>query len=85
MVYVDELREHDTPLRFKIWCHMTADSLGELHEMAEKIGMRREWFQLSRKGVPHYDLPAEKRDLALLYGAVEEHSRARVRRVRANA
>ncbi len=82
MVYVDELREHDTPLQFKIWCHMTADTDAELHDMADRIGMKREWFQISRKGVPHYDLTLQGRELAVRLGAIEEHSRARVRRVR---
>jgi hypothetical protein len=47
MVYVDELvvwahAKH----RFKRGsCHLTADSEEELHALAQKIGLRREWFQ----------------------------------------
>jgi hypothetical protein len=81
-VYVDELREHDTKLKWKIWCHMTADSDEELHEMADKIGHKREWFQPHPKG-NHYDLTPSRRALAVKYGAIEEHSRDRVRRIRA--
>ena len=80
-VYVDELREYDTKLKWKTWCHMTADTLEELHAMADKIGMKREWFQ--NKRTPHYDLTPGKRKLAVKHGAIEEHSRARIRRIRA--
>lgn len=52
-------------------CHMSADTLDELHEMADKIGLRREWFQISNSGLPHYDISLGKKKLALKYGAVE--------------
>ena len=55
-------------------CHMLADSLDELHAMADRIGMKRKWFQ--NKGVPHYDLSKSKRELAVRYGAVELGDRA---------
>lgn len=42
MVYVDDLI---TCGKKGAWCHMVADSLEELHEMADKIGLKREWFQ----------------------------------------
>lgn len=48
---------------------MFADSLEELHEFAEKIGMKKAWFQ--DKKLPHYDLTAKRRQLALSLGAVE--------------
>lgn len=53
----------------KRYCHMTADSLEELHQFAELIGVKRCWFERSRRGVPHYDLSEEKRILALEMGA----------------
>jgi hypothetical protein len=52
-----------------IMCHMLADSLDELHEMADRIGVQRKWFQA--KNVPHYDICKSKRALAVKYGAVE--------------
>lgn len=53
------------------WCHMTCDGdLDELHEMAEKIGMQRSWFQ-NKGSIPHYDLVASKRFLAIRNGAIE--------------
>lgn len=53
-------------------CHMTADSLDELHGMAELIGMQRRWFQIPPKAShPHYDIPEDKRLHAISLGAVE--------------
>jgi hypothetical protein len=51
-------------------CHMVADSLDELHAMAERIGVKRRWFQ-SRVSLPHYDICKSKRALAVKYGAKE--------------
>lgn len=65
-VYVDRC---ENPFHGMLMCHMLADSLKELHEMADKIGMRREWFQ--PKSTPHYDLCQTRRKLAVLHGAIE--------------
>lgn len=65
-VYID--REAN-PFGRMIMCHMLADTEAELHAMAERIGMRREWYQ--PKSTPHYDLSKAKRALALKFGAVE--------------
>lgn len=58
-----------------VWCHLFSDSLdpAELHEMAEKIGMRRSWFQHrpQRPWHDHYDVTKSKRALAVAAGAVE--------------
>ena len=40
-VYVDSA---NIPYRNMVMCHLIADTLPELHEMAFKIGMKREWF-----------------------------------------
>lgn len=68
MVYVDDLI---WPWRGKLWCHMTADTLDELHHMAQNIGLKREWFQ-DHPRHPHYDLVRSKRDKALALGATEK-------------
>lgn len=81
-VYVDEL--HRWPTRIRCFregsCHMTADTLEELHAMAERIGLRRAWFQDGR--VPHYDLTPRRREAALAAGAefmsAKEQARRRV-------
>lgn len=62
------------------WCHMTADSLDELHAMAEQIGMKREWFQ-PHATFPHYDLVPSRRARAVALGAIEEGLLAGVHRM----
>lgn len=66
-VYVDPLIRHGSGL----WCHMATDGPAEeLHEMAERIGLRRQWFQAHPR-MDHYDLRASVRKKALAAGAVE--------------
>jgi len=73
-VYVDTARH---PFRGYIMCHMIADTLEELHLMADKIGMERRWFQAPPKAShPHYDIPENKRAKALAFGAKEVCQRA---------
>lgn len=50
-----------------ICCHMIADTLPELHAMAELIGLKRDWFQPLSS--PHYDVSLERKRLAVLAGA----------------
>lgn len=52
-------------------CHMVADSIEELHEMADQIGINRKWFQNKNKRHPHYDISKSKRGLAVRHGAIE--------------
>lgn len=52
-----------------IMCHMMADSLEELHAMADKIGMRRAWYQ--PLSTPHYDISKSRRAMAIKQGAIE--------------
>lgn len=65
-VYVDGAQNN---FRRMIMCHMFADTIAELHAMADQIGMRREWFQLF--SFPHYDLAKGRRAVAVKYGAIE--------------
>jgi hypothetical protein len=54
--------------------HLVSDcSLEELHEFAESLGLKREWFQA--KSIPHYDLTGEVYELALRCGATLVSSR----------
>lgn len=66
MIYVGHERIRYKDMRMS---HMVADTLEELHGMAEKLGLRSTWFQVSRLGIPHYDLCESKRSIAITYGA----------------
>ena len=58
--------------RGKYWCHLTADTLIELHEFAQKLGLGLPSFQRPPKTpYPHYDLTEGKRAKALKLGAIE--------------
>jgi hypothetical protein len=48
---------------------MLADTLPELHAMADQIGIKRKWFQDG--SFPHYDICKSKKKAALEYGAIE--------------
>ena len=62
-VYVDDMR---APYRRMIMCHMIADTEDELHDMADRIGVARRWYQGD-----HYDICLSKRALAVRFGARE--------------
>lgn len=62
-VFVDNMR---APFGRMIMCHMVSRDLDELHEMADRIGVKRKWFQGD-----HYDISLTKRRLAVEHGAKE--------------
>lgn len=72
MIYVGTI---EWPYRHMIMFHMASDSQDpeELHQMADKLGIRRKWFQ--NKGTdsltPHYDICKSKKVAALKLGATE--------------
>jgi hypothetical protein len=73
-VYVDEVRDYTTVARLKglrwtHWAHLTADTKEELHAFAQRLGLRRSWFQ-DHPTRWHYDITPNKRDQALQLGAV---------------
>lgn len=74
--YVDDVRH---PFGKMIMCHLWADTLEELLEMVDKIGVQRKWIQ----GHPtlsfgkhrnaswvHFDIALSKKALAIANGAV---------------
>lgn len=65
-VYVDNVK---VEWRGRLWCHLVADSIEELHDFARKLGMRREWFQHAAS-YPHYDITITSRIRALNLGAL---------------
>lgn len=76
-VYVDPIFHQLGPRGQTDWCHMVADTEGELHEMADRIGLRREWYHRH-----HYNLTPESRTLAISLGAVEATTRECARKRR---
>lgn len=69
MTYVDQLRNWGW--RLGPSCHLVASSPEELDAFAALLGMKPAWRQTSRGGVPHYDLTAKRRLLAVRLGAQE--------------
>ena len=53
-----------------IMSHMAADTLEELHQMAESIGVAKRHFQ-NKKGKPHYDICKQNKQKAIVLGAIE--------------
>lgn len=87
MVYVDEVRTYPVEMiqpaarrHGRDWCHLTADSIDELHAFAYRLGLRRRYFQPRSR--PHYDLVPARRWRAVALGAKQETSRERRRRER---
>lgn len=70
-VYVDDSR---IAWRDKHWSHLQADSLDELHAFAEKLGLKRSWFQHheGRPELDHYDVTESMRKKAIDLGAIPE-------------
>jgi hypothetical protein len=83
-VYVDELLVYPgaKPPFDKGSCHLTADTLKELHIFAELVGLKRSWFQ-DHKLCPHYDLTPRRRAKAVELGATQEGALEGARRRRA--
>ena len=67
VVYVDNAQ---IPYGRMKMCHMVADTPDELHAMADRIGVKRKWYQWPTSA-PHYDICLEKRKLAVENGARE--------------
>ncbi|MEM9711766.1 MAG: DUF4031 domain-containing protein [Actinomycetota bacterium] len=67
------------PWRDQRWAHLVSDdSLDELHDFAERLGVRRFSFQGD-----HYDVPAHVRTRAIGLGAEPVDSRSLLRRLKA--
>lgn len=66
-VYIDNARIKYGRM---VMCHMIADTLEELHKMADKIGVKRKWFQ-GAPHFPHYDICLSMKELAIKHGAKE--------------
>ena len=73
-VYVDSAKNPYGRMRMS---HMVADSVAELLEMADRIGLDRRHFQASSH--PHFDVSQEYRAKAVHSGAVEVDRKGLVR------
>ena len=67
MVYVGR---NEYPYGRMKMSHMMADTIEELHNMANAIGVDRKHFQ-NKKDKPHYDVCKQKKQIAIRYGAIE--------------
>lgn len=63
------------------WCHLTADTLSELHEFAGRLGLKQSWFQ-NHDLIPHYDITETKRQKAIALGAIPISTSEAGKRVR---
>jgi hypothetical protein len=66
-VYVDDAQ---ISWRGRRWSHLVADEPDELHRVAARLGLRREWAQ-ERGRTLHYDVPDEVRARAIDLGLAE--------------
>ncbi len=73
-IYVDDWRQQARVGRLNArWSHLMAgpeDDLAELHELAQRIGLQRRWFQNKPWPRQHYDVTDSKRAQAIAAGAV---------------
>ena len=68
MIYVDNM---NAKFGRMIMCHLLSDeSVEELLSFADKLGMKREWFQ-SKASFPHYDVSLSIKKKAVELGAKE--------------
>lgn len=51
--------------------HLNCRDVGALHSFARRLGLKRAWFQVSKGGMPHYDLNPARRAAAVALGALE--------------
>lgn len=71
MIYVDKYPEWlKVPKKWENGGHLFSSNLDELHQFAQKLGLKREWYQGGKGHFPHYDLTWRKRLQALRMGAV---------------
>lgn len=56
--------------RGMVMCHLLADTEAELLAFAERLGLKREWFQRDH-ALPHFDICRAKRQAAIAAGAIE--------------
>lgn len=71
-VYIDD---YEAPFGRMLMCHMACLDIEKLHQMADKIGVNRKWFQNGDEKYPHYDVCLSKKKKAISFGAIEVSAR----------
>jgi hypothetical protein len=79
-VYVDNMKAN---FRGYVMCHMIADTTEELLAMADKIGAAHRYIQNPGTPKEHFDIPLERRAVAIAHGAVEVTRREVALKIRA--
>ena len=79
MVYIGK---REWKLNRMLMSHMAADSLDELHKMAQDIGVAKRHFQ-DKVGKPHYDICKQNKKKAIELGAIEVDDRKLIELYRA--
>lgn len=65
-VYIDDMYRYAIGrFRGMEMSHLIADAEAELHAVAQRVGMKPEWYQGD-----HYDIPLTRRDQAIAAGAI---------------
>jgi len=77
--FTDFLKSHKWPYSYA--SHLFSDTLEELHQFAESIGLKRGWFQDSYS-LPHYDITQNKRNQAIKAGAIPVDRNTEVHHIR---
>ncbi len=67
-VYVDSMHARFGRM---VMCHMFADTSAELHAIAARLGLSRQWCQAEGTQREHYDVCLSKRAQAVVFGALE--------------
>ena len=70
-IYVDRAR---VLFKDRVWCHMMADSLDELHHFAQLMKIDVCLFHRTAS-YPHYDITMEMRERVIACGAVDADRR----------
>ncbi len=70
-VYVDRAK---VPFKDKLWCHLMADTLDELHDFARKLEIDARLFHRTAS-YPHYDITLEMRMIVIAHGAIDADRR----------
>lgn len=66
-VYVDRAK---VSFRGRLWCHLMADTLEELHDFAKQLNIDPRLFHRTAS-YPHYDITLEMRVVVITQGAID--------------